>query len=107
MSMAITSDEMYSDATRHTARAWPVPGEPTLWSVTWLPGRALTLDQAITAMRLAETVGSHDLLADPLHADHPLWEQLDAWAMDLGISGPRALALASMPPEDVEAVDHA
>jgi hypothetical protein len=41
ISTKITATEMRSDATPHTATAWPVPGEPTLWSVTWLPGRAL------------------------------------------------------------------
>ncbi len=44
MSTEITETEMSSDATPHTATARPVPGEPTLWSVTWLPGRALTRD---------------------------------------------------------------
>jgi hypothetical protein len=41
--------------------------------VTWLPGRALTRDQAITAMTIAETVGAHDLTGKPLHAGHRMW----------------------------------
>lgn len=32
--MRITDTDMTSDSTRHTAHAWPVPDEPTLWSVT-------------------------------------------------------------------------
>lgn len=40
MATRITDTAMSSDVTRHTATAWPVPDEPTLWSVTWLPGRA-------------------------------------------------------------------
>ena len=100
MSTRITNTEMTSDQTRHTATAWPVPGEPTLWSVTWLPGRALTRDQAITALTIAEVIGGHDVIGDPLHAGHRLWPHLDSWAAELGISGPRALAEASLSPED-------
>ena len=59
MSTKITGTEMSSDVTPHTATAWPVPGEPALWPVTWLPGRALTRDQAITAMTIARTVAAH------------------------------------------------
>jgi hypothetical protein len=55
-STGVTDTVMSSDATPHTATAWPVPGEPTLCSVTWLPGRALTRDQAITAITIAEIV---------------------------------------------------
>jgi hypothetical protein len=37
----------------------PVPGEPAPWSVTWLPGRALTRDQGITAMTIVETFATY------------------------------------------------
>jgi hypothetical protein len=40
MSIKITETEISSDATPYTAAAWPLPGEPTVWSVTWLPGHA-------------------------------------------------------------------
>ena len=56
MSTKITDTEMRSDATPHTATARRVPGEPTLWSVTWLLGLALNRDQSITAMTIAETL---------------------------------------------------
>jgi hypothetical protein len=98
--LVITESEIRSARTRHTATAWPVPGEPTLWSVTWLPGRALTQSQAVTAMTLAQAIAAHGVIADPLHAGHPLWAHLDQWAAELGLSGPAALARASMSPED-------
>ena len=96
--LTITDTDMVSDTTRHTAHAWPVPDEPTLWSVTWLPGRALTRDQAITAMTIAEVVAVTDLT----DSQHPMWLHIDGWAVELGISGPRAVALASMSPEDIQ-----
>jgi|SRR5215472_7557333 len=96
MSTTITSTAMTSDATRHTATAWPVDGEPTLWSVTWLPGRALTRDQAITAMTIAEVVAITDLTDNR----HRMWLFIDGWAAELGISGPHAVAESSLCPED-------
>jgi hypothetical protein len=98
MSIRITDTQMTSDQTRHTATAWPVPDEPTLWSVTWLPGRALTRNQAITAMTIAEMVVERaDILAD---SSSKLWWHMDAWAEELGITGPNAVAEASLSPED-------
>jgi hypothetical protein len=101
--LTITGTEMLSDTTRHTAALVKLPSPLTgySWQVTWLPGRHLTRDGAITAMTIAEVVASHDLIGDPLHVGHHLWVQLDAWAHELGLSGPRALALASMSPEDI------
>jgi hypothetical protein len=88
---AITDTEMSSDATPHTATARPVvPGEPTRWSVTWLPGRALTRDQAITAMTIAEIV------ADRAHAQTgtEAWRpHLTAWAAELGLTPDEATEL--------------
>jgi hypothetical protein len=92
MALTITDNLMRSDQTPHTAAAWPVPGEPTLWTVTWLPGRNLTRNQAITAMSLAEHIdrnGSRDWLP----AGH-----IDAWAGELGLTGPQAIEQASRPP---------
>lgn len=102
VTMTINDTEMTSDQTRHTASVVlgvTVEGGPTAWSVTWLPGRALTRNQAITAMTIAEAIGAHDVLGDPLHADHRLWPHLDGWAAELGITGPHALAAASISPE--------
>jgi hypothetical protein len=100
MATKISDSEMTSDQTRHTATAWPVPGEPTGWSVTWLPGRNLTRDQAITAMTIAEAVVTHaDDLADSASR---WWLHIDGWAAELGITGPEAVAAASLSPADHE-----
>lgn len=100
MSTKITDTGMTSDVTRHTATAWPVPGEPTLWSVTWLPGRALTRDQAVTAMTVAEMVAERaSILADP---SAELWWHVDGWAAELGLSAADAVAMASASPEDAQ-----
>lgn len=98
MATKISDSEITSDLTRHTAKAWPVPDEPTGWSVTWLPGRNLTRNQAITAMTIAEAVVAHaDDLAD---SGSRWWLHIDQWAAELGITGPEAVANASRPPED-------
>jgi hypothetical protein len=98
MATKISDTEMSSDQTRHTATA--VSGSRYgSWAVTWLPGLCLSYDQAITAMTIAEVVGAHDVTGDPLHAGHRLWAHLDGWAAELGITGPRALAAASLSPE--------
>jgi hypothetical protein len=89
----ISDGEMSSDQTRHTARA--AGGG---WTVTWLPGRVLTRDQAITAMTIAEVAAAHDWAIDG-GAD-PIWLHVDSWAAELGISGPHAVAEASRSPED-------
>jgi hypothetical protein len=90
----IPGSVMTSDTTIHTARAWPVPGEVTTWSVTWLPGRALTEQQAMVAMAIAEEVARH---AGRL-ADNGDWQLgIDVWAAELGITGPIAIAQASKP----------
>lgn len=95
MSTRITETGMNSDATPHTATAWPVPGEPTLWSVTWLPGRALTRNQAITAMTIAE------MTAEPADTENGTegWQlHLGSWAAELGLSADEAAEMASAPP---------
>jgi hypothetical protein len=95
--MKITSKEMVSDLTKHTARA-----TDSGWSVTWLPGRALTQNQAITALTIAEVVRTHcDDLADTASR---WWLHVDQWAAELGISGPYAVAEASLSPEDHAAI---
>ena len=79
MTLTITDRMMRSAYTRHTATAWPVlPGEPTLWTVTWLPGRNLTHDQAQAAMGIAEAVGRIPPDAGPEAWTASLWEHLDS-----------------------------
>lgn len=101
MTTRITDTGMASNLTAHTATAHPVPDvpdEPTLWSVTWLPGRALTHDQAVTAMTIAEMVVERaHVLADPASR---LWWHMDGWAAELGMTAKEAVAGALLSPED-------
>jgi hypothetical protein len=103
VSTRITGAAMTSNATRHTATVDPrvvdvVEGGPTAWKVSWLPGRLFTRNQAITAMTIAEAVAVHaDDLADNASR---WWLHIDGWAAELGITGPNAVAEASLSPED-------
>lgn len=93
MATKISDTEMSSNATRHTAKR--TAGG---WAVTWLPGRTLTHSQAVTAMTIAEVARTHvDDLADSASR---WWLHVDQWAAELGISGPCAVAEASLSPED-------
>jgi hypothetical protein len=96
--LTITEGCMISDTTPHIARAWPVPGEPTTWSVTWLPGRCLTRDQAITAMTIAEVVAEHEVARKPLELDLAWWGHLCGWAEELGLTGAVAVVKAAEEP---------
>ena len=101
MTLTITDRMMRSAYTRHTATARPVPvpvqGEPTLWTVTWLPGRNLTHDQAQAAMGIAEAVGRIPADAGSEAWTARLWEHLDSWAAILGLSGPSAVVQVTDP----------
>jgi hypothetical protein len=102
LSTKITDTEMTSDQTRHTASA--IEGSRYgSWTTTWLPGVALSYNQAITAMTIAEVVATHDWKIGG-GAD-PIWVHMDGWAAELGITGPHALAMASMSPEDAADLD--
>jgi hypothetical protein len=61
--------------------------------VSWLPGRVLDRNTAITAMTLADTAAKRDL-----HDRHPLWPHIQSWAAELGLTAPEAIAKASQPP---------
>ena len=80
MNITITGETMTSDITPHSAR-----GEGGGWIPTWLPGRALTRNQAITAMVLAEAVAEG--------SDHTgkRWPFIEGWADELGITGTDAV----------------
>jgi hypothetical protein len=90
----ITDTHMSSPDTPHTARA-TADG----WEVSWLPGRTLDRNQAITAMTIASTVGTK--VACP---PDWLWPHLDGWAAELGLDGPDAVARAGQPPDEREPV---
>jgi len=90
MILTINDTAMFSDQSAHTARQ--TPDSQHLWEVSWLPGRVLDRNSAITAMVLADQVGVHDL-----NEQHRLGPQIEGWAAELGLTGPEAVARASRP----------
>ena len=70
MTLTINDTTMTSDQTAHTARQ--APGSQHLWEVSWLPGRVLDRNSAITAMVLADQAGVHDL-----NERHRLWPHIE------------------------------
>ena len=93
MTLTINDTAMTSDQTAHTARQ--APGRSG-WEVSWLPGRTLDRNTAITAMTLADTTAETDL-----HEGHRLWPHIQGWAEELGLTAPDAIAHISQPPKDV------
>jgi hypothetical protein len=91
MTLTINDDSISGDHTRHTAR--PAPGRRHAWEISWLPGRLVDRNTAITAMVLADTAGSCGL-----RARHRLRPHIQSWAGELGLAAPDALARASRPP---------
>jgi hypothetical protein len=88
MTLTIYDAAMTSDQTAHTARL--APGSQHLWEVSWLPGRPLDRNSAITAMTLA------DLTSEPgLNEQHQLWPFIAGWAAELGLTGPDAINRAT------------
>jgi hypothetical protein len=85
MNIKITDEAMTSNTTPHSAQA-----EGDGWTVTWLPGRVLTRNQATTAMVLAETVAGG--VSD--HTDKR-WLFIEGWANELGITGTDAVSKIS------------
>jgi len=85
VNIRITDEAMTSDTTPHSAR---LAGDG--WAVTWLPGRVLTHNQAITAMVLAETVAGG--IGD--HTDKR-WLFIESWADELGMTGADAVSKIS------------
>lgn len=90
MSILIDETTMTSSVTTHYAELLDDAGQ---WRVSWLPGRVLSRNQAITAMTLAETVAQRDLFSDG-----PMWPFVDQWAAELDLTGPDAVVRASEPP---------
>jgi hypothetical protein len=91
MTLTIHDTAMTSDQTAHTARL--SPGRPHQWVVSWLPGRTLDRNSAITAMILADSAAEADL-----QEGHRLWPFIQGWAAELGLTGSDAIAQASRPP---------
>ncbi len=93
MTLTINDTTMTSDQTPHTARQ--APGHQHQWEVSWLPGRVMDRNTAITAMILADTAAEEDL-----YEGHRLWPFIQGWAEEVGLTGPDAIARASQPPGD-------
>jgi hypothetical protein len=55
--------------------------------VSWLPGRLLDRNSAITAMVLADVAST-----DGVNAGHRLWPHIESWAAELGLTASVALA---------------
>jgi hypothetical protein len=89
--LRITEQAITSDTSPHSAREVGDGG----WELSWLPGRILGRDQAISGMTLAETVASGVRPGDSR------WPLLDVLAAELGLSGPDALARASTGLDDL------
>ena len=84
MTLTINDTTMTSDQTAHTARL--APGRQHRWEVSWLPGRALDRNSAITAMTLADLTTERDL-----DERHQLWPFIQGWAAELGLTGSDAI----------------
>jgi hypothetical protein len=95
MSTRINETEMTSTVTDHTAQHIG-----TGWVVTWLPGRMLTANQAVTAMTIAETVAAH---GTPELRSSRWWGHVESWAEELGLNGPYAASQAVRTPESFRA----
>ena len=95
MTVTITGTAMTSDRSHCTARHSP---DRNGWEVSWLPGRLLDRNSAITAMTLADTAAEHDL-----NDRHPLWPHFQSWAAELGLTAPGALSRVSQLPESMSA----
>ncbi|WP_330249395.1 hypothetical protein OG874_24030 [Nocardia sp. NBC_00565] len=81
----VSASTMTSDETTHMARC--VGGDR--WVVSWLPGRTLSGQQAVTAMTIATTVATHDV---PTGA---AWEMLDDLALELGLTAREAVFMVA------------
>jgi hypothetical protein len=93
MTLTINDTTMTSDQTPHTARQAPSQNG---WHVSWLPGRTLDRNSAITAMVLADTSAD-----DRVREGHRLWPHIQSWASELGLTGSEAVEAASQPPGDL------
>jgi hypothetical protein len=91
MALKILDDSMSSDRSPHTARL--AAGEQHAWEVSWLPGRHLSRNEAITAMVLADTTGNSDV-----HPGHRAWPHIENWAGKLRMTGSQVLDRVAGPP---------
>ena len=85
MALTILDCTITSDRTPHTARR--AADHASDWEVSWLPGRHLSRNQALTAMTLAE-------LCHPPAGRGGDWKRLrphiQGWAAELGLTAEHA-----------------
>lgn len=86
----VSASTMTSDLTRHIARC--VGGDR--WVVSWLPGRTLTGQQAVTAMTIASTGTERD----PTETE---WAMLDNMALELGLTAREAMYMVASEDHDI------
>lgn len=89
MTLIFQDDSVSSDRTGHTARLAPGRGR---WHVSWLPGRLMDRDSAISAMVIADVAGTGEV-----DAGHRLWSHIEGWAAELDLTARDALACVSRP----------
>jgi hypothetical protein len=94
VTLTINDTTMTSDQTSHTARHVP---RQNGWEVSWLPGRTLDRNTAITAMILADTTAD-----EHVREGHRLWPHIQGWAAELDLTGLEAVAAASNAPGDLD-----
>ena len=92
MALRIDDYKMSSDSSPHTARL--TPGKQHAWEVSWLPGRHLNRNEAITAMVIADTTADGDV-----RPGHQAWPHVQGWAAKLGMTGSQALDRVAGPPQ--------
>ena len=86
----VSASMMTSDRTQHIARC--VGGDR--WVVSWLPGRTLSGQQAVTAMTIASTVDDRQL-------GDAEWAMVDSMALELGLTGREALGMVASENRDI------
>jgi hypothetical protein len=91
VALRIGDYRMSSSRSPHTARL--APGKQYAWEVSWLPGRHLNRNEAITAMVIADTTADGDV-----RPGHRSWPHVQGWAAELGMTGPQALDRVAEPP---------
>lgn len=88
MAVIPTDELMTSDVTPHRACRLLSGLHARQWTVSWLDGRLVDRNQAITALTIAEAV------ADPTPFEH-VDALISSLASELGLTGPEAVRLVT------------
>jgi len=91
VTLTVLGDSITSDRTAHSARV--AAGDGHLWEVSWLPGRHMNRNSAITAMMIADVTGPGEM-----HVGHRLWPHVAGWAAELALAAGEALDQVAKPP---------